>query len=195
MKILKRNKILENNYITYVDTHFDHPDRTSREGDVKKIDQDTFYKNLGIFLKNISFIYKKKVIITKHPNNRSFHNFYQSFEISKIPTNEAIFESEIVIFSVSSAILNAVILKKKIININSKLLGDYMGNIGQQYVKLLGLVSYNIDKNIALEPKILEINLNKSIKNYDEYINKKLIIDGENESFKKITETIHERFF
>ena len=194
-KILKKNKIPENNYITYIDTHFDHPDRTSREGEVKKDDQDTFYNNLEIFLKNISAIYKKKVIITKHPNNKSFHNFYQSFEISKIPTHEAIFESEIAIFSVSSAILNAVILKKKIIHINSKLLGDYMQNMGNQYVKLLGLVSHNIDTNIELEKESLEINLNKSIKNYDEYINKKLIIDGENKSLKKITETIYEKFF
>ena len=70
-----------------------------------------------------------------------------------------------------------------------------MENMSRQYVKSLGLVSYNIDKNIVLEKEILEINLNKSIKNYDEYINKKLIIDGENESLKKITETIHEKFF
>jgi hypothetical protein len=70
-----------------------------------------------------------------------------------------------------------------------------MQNMGNQYAKLLGLVSYNIDTNIELEKESLEINLNKSIKNYDEYINKKLIIDGENESLKKITETIYEKFF
>ena len=70
-----------------------------------------------------------------------------------------------------------------------------MQNMGMQYVKFLGLVSYNIDKDIVLEKESLEINLNKSIKNYDEYINKKLIIDGDNESLKKITETIHEKFF
>ena len=44
-------------------------------------------------------------------------------------------ESEIIIFSVSSAILNAVIYKKKIININSKHLGDYLNNFNNKYVK------------------------------------------------------------
>ena len=195
MNILKKNKISKNNYITYIDTHFNHPDRTSREGKIKQLDQDNFYNKLKIFLKNISSIYKKNIIITKHPNNNSSHNFYQSFEISKIPTNEIIVESEIAIFTVSSAILNGVILKKKIININSSLLGDYMQNIAKQYVKYLGLVSYNIDKDILLKKEILEINLNKSIKNYDEYIEKKLIIDGNNMSSKKITETIHKNFF
>ena len=195
MNILKKNKISKNNYITYIDTHFNHPDRTSREGKIKQLDQDNFYNKLKIFLKNISSIYKKNIIIAKHPNNNSSHNFYQSFEISKIPTNEIIVESEIAIFTVSSAILNGVILKKKIININSSLLGDYMQNIAKQYVKYLGLVSYNIDKDILLKKEILEINLNKSIKNYDEYIEKKLIIDGNNMSSKKITETIHKNFF
>ncbi len=195
MNILKKNKISKNNYITYIDTHFNHPDRTSREGKIKQLDQDNFYNKLKIFLKNISSIYKKNIIITKHPNNNSSHNFYQSFEISKIPTNEIIVESEIAIFTVSSAILNGVILKKKIININSSLLGDYMQNIAKQYVKYLGLVSYNIDKDILLKKETLEINLNKSIKNYDEYIEKKLIIDGNNMSSKKITGTIHKNFF
>ena len=195
MNILKKNKISKNNYITYIDTHFNHPDRTSREGKIKQLDQDNFYNKLKIFLKNISSIYKKNIIITKHPNNNSSHNFYQSFEISKIPTNEIIVESEIAIFTVSSAILNGVILKKKIININSSLLGDYMQNIAKQYVKYLGLVSYNIDKDNLLKKEILEINLNKSIKNYDEYIEKKLIIDGNNMSSKKITETIHKNIF
>ena len=192
--ILKK-KNLKASYITYVDTHFDHPDRTSREGKIKEISQNNFYSNLQSFLKNISSIYEKKIIITKHPNNKSTHDFYNSFEISRIPTNETIFESEIVIFSVSSAILYAVILKKKIININSELLGDYMQNISKQYVRSLGLISFNIDSDVVLNKEILEMNLCKSIKNYDDYINKKLMLDGNNESVKKITETIYKKFF
>jgi hypothetical protein len=193
-EILKKKKP-KANYITYVDTHFDHPDRTTREGNLKKVTQDNFYSNLQRFLKNISSVYERKIIITKHPNNKSKHNFYKSFEISRIPTNEAIFESEIVIFSVSSAILYAVILKKKIININSALLGDYMQNISKQYVKSLGLISFSIDNDVVLNKESLEMNLFKSIKNYDDYINKKLMLDGNNKSVKKITETIYKKFF
>ena len=194
IKNLKK-KNLKANYITYVDDIFDHPDRISREGKVNKVIQDNFYNNLQRFLINISSIYKKKIIIAKHPRNESTHNFYKSFKISKIPTNETIFKSEIVIFSVSSAILYGVILKKKIININSEYLGEYLQNMGKQYVRSLGLISFNIDREIVLNKEILEMNLCKSIKNYSEYINKKLMLDGDIEPVKKITETIYKKFF
>lgn len=102
----------ENKHIVYVDTHFDHPDRTNREGEVNQINQEIFYNILKIFLQKISKIYQKPIIIAKHPANKSNNKFYDFFETSKIPTNEAIFESELVVFAVSSAILNAVLLKK-----------------------------------------------------------------------------------
>ncbi len=185
----------QNNCILYVDTHFDHPDRTSREGPVNKNYQNIFYSNLNIFLNKISLLYKKKVIISKHPGNKSYHEFYSSFEISKISTSEAIFESDIVIFTLSSAILNAVILKKKIIQIKSTLLGEYMQNISGQYAKLLGLVTFDVDKNYMLSKEALDIQLKKSIENYTTYINNKLTLDGNNSSSAKIALTIRNKFF
>jgi hypothetical protein len=193
--ILKNNKIPKRKHLVYIDTHFDHEDRTSREGSVRQADQDIFYNNLSSFLKEISYIYKKPVIISKHPNNKSIHKFYKSFEISKVPTYEAIYDSEIAIFTVSSAILNAVILKKKIINISSKLLGDYFNNIGKQYVKSLGILTFNIDNNLYFKKKILDTELDQAIKNYNIYISTKLMIDKKNSPFKKITETINKKFF
>ena len=70
-----------------------------------------------------------------------------------------------------------------------------MQNISKQYVRSLGLISFNIDSDVVLNKEILEMNLCKSIKNYDDYINKKLMLDGNNESVKKITETIYKKFF
>ena len=104
-----KNKKQKRNHIIYIDTHFDHPDRLSREGKISANKQNTFYDNLEKFLKNISQIYKMPVKISKHPSNNSRHEFYKSFEISKINTDEEIFDSEIIIFTVSSAVLNAVI--------------------------------------------------------------------------------------
>ena len=195
INILKQNKNPETKNIIYVDTHFDHPDRTSREGKVNRINQETFYKNLKIFLEKISNIYQKPLIVAKHPSNRSVNKFYDSFEISKIPTNEAIYDSEIVVFTVSSAILNAVLLKKKIINITSMLLGEYLQNMNRQYVKSLGLVSFDIDKDIFLEKKSLNLKLENSIKNYNKYINNKLILDDDKSPSKKIPDFIYKKFF
>jgi hypothetical protein len=181
--------------IIYVDTHFDHPDRLSREGKIDTDKQNHFYERLSIFLKKISYIYNMPVKIAKHPGNQSNHNFYKSFKISKIDTDQEIYESDIIIYTLSSAVLNAVMLKKKIINIQSKLLGDYLGNINRQYAKSLGFVSFDIDKRYNLNKTKLELDLKKSKLNYNNYINFKLNPDGANLSCKKISEVLISKFF
>tara|TARA_Y100001970_G_scaffold220381_1_gene270643 strand:- start:4480 stop:5706 length:1227 start_codon:yes stop_codon:yes gene_type:complete len=195
MNFFLKNKAENKKHIIYVDTHFDHPDRLSREGKVDSNKQNIFYKNLGIFLKKISDIYNMPVKISKHPNNQSNHDFYKFFEISKIGTDQEIFDSDIVIYTLSSAVLNAVMLRKKIINVRSELLGDYLGNINRQYVESLGLVSFDIDKKYDLNKYELDLELNKSKLNYDNYINFKLMADGNNSSCKKISEVISSKFF
>ena len=75
------------------------------------------------------------------------------------------------------------------------MLGKYLQNIIEQYVKSLKLVSFSIDEDISLEKKVLDLKLNDSIKNYDEYINNKLLLDGNNSPSKKISDVIYERFF
>ena len=195
INLIFKNKKQKKDHIIYIDTHFDHPDKLSREGKISANKQNTFYENLEEFLKKISQIYKKPIKISKHPKNNSRHKFYKSFEISQINTDEEIFDSEIILYTVSSAVLNAVILKKKIINLKSKLLGDYLQNIGNQYVKSLGLVSYDIDKYQNIKKDELDKKLNDSIINYENYINFKLIADGNNLSCVKILETILFKFF
>jgi hypothetical protein len=181
--------------IIYVDTHFDHPDRLTREGKMDTNKQNQFYENLSIFLKKISHTYDMPVKIAKHPGNQSNHNFYKSFEITKNDTDQEIYESDIIIYTLSSAVLNAVMLKKKIINIQSKLLGDYLGNINRQYSESLGLVSFDIDKVCNLDKSKLDLDLEKSKLNYNNYINFKLNPDGANLSCKKISEILISKFF
>ena len=189
-KSVKREK-----KIIYVDTHFDHPDRLAREGKVDINEQNMFYENLSIFLKKISNIYEMPVEISKHPSNQSNHDFYKSFEISKNNTEQEIFKSDIIIYTLSSAILNAVMLRKKIINVRSRLLGDYLGNINRQYVESLGLVSFDIDNKYSIDKNELNFKLNRSLINYDNYIKFKLMADGNNPSCKKIVDVIISKFF
>lgn len=59
----------------------------------------------------------------------------------------------------------------------------------------MGLVSFDIDKDISLEKKLLDSELKKSVENYDQYINNKLILDGNSSPSKKISDIINERFF
>jgi hypothetical protein len=195
LKIFNKNKIKKKNQIVYIDTHINHFDREIREGKINNSEINFFYNNLKNFFKNISTVYKMPIIICKHPKNNLNHIFYKNFKISELSTDEEVANSEIVIFCLSSAILNAVLLKKKIININSKYLGDYMSNINRQYVEELGLVSINIDKKLKIIKKELDSSLENSIKNYDNYIKNKLNADGTQMASKKITEFIYKKYF
>jgi hypothetical protein len=195
LKIFNKSKIKKKNQIIYIDTHINHLDREIREGKINNSEIDFFYNNLKNFFKKISTLYKMPIIICKHPKNNLNHIFYKNFKISKLSTDEEIANSRIVIFCLSSAILNAILLKKKIININSKYLGEYMSNINRQYVEALGLVSINIDKKSKIIKKKLDSCLEASIKKYDNYIKNKLNADGTQMASKKITEFIYKKYF
>ena len=143
----------------------------------------------------ISKLYQMPVKICKHPKNESDHPFYKTFEISKNSTDKEIYKSKIVIFTLSSAILNAVLLKKSIINIRSSYLGNYMSNIGRQYVQQLGLVSFDIDTVNKLDKTQLDNKLKESIKNYSTYINKKLLADGNISQNQKIASILEQEFY
>ena len=193
---LNKNEIKEENKnIVYVDTHFDHLDRIYREGKLNKDKQNFFYDNLKVFLLEISELYQMPVKICKHPKNESNHPFYKTFEISKNSTDKEIYGSKIVIFTLSSAILNAVLLKKSIINLRSSYLGDYLSNIGRQYVQQLGLVSFDIDSVNRLDKNELDNKLKESIKNYSTYINKKLLADGNISPNQKIASILEQEFY
>lgn len=185
----------ENKSIIYIDTHFDHLDRIFREGKIDKNKQNFFYDNLKDFLLKISELYEMPVKICKHPKNKSNHSFYKTFEISKNSTDKEIYGSKIAIFTLSSAILNAVLLKKSIINLRSRHLGEYMSNIGRQYVQQLGLVSFDIDRDYKLNKTDLDNELKESIKNYSIYTNKKLLADGNISPNQKIASILEQEFY
>ena len=195
INLIKKETFEENKYIIYVDTHFDHLDRVYREGKLNENEQNLFYDNLKKFLLNFSKTYDLPVKVCKHPGNNSDHSFYKTFEIANKSTDKEIYNAKLVIFTVSSAILNAVLLKKKIINLHSKYLGDYLCNIGRQYVEQLGLVSFNIDNHIKLDRERINENLNHSVKNYSDYINKKLLADGTISPCQKITSILDKEYY
>ena len=82
------------------------------------------YKNHYIELikiQKIENMFKKKVKICLHPRDDLFEKkeIFKDFEIIQHKTRENILKSALVIFFESSAIIDAVILKKKIITIYS----------------------------------------------------------------------------
>ena len=93
-------------------------------------------------------------------------------------------QSFITLFHDSSAILDAIILKKNIIILKSNLLGDYFSGRIRQYERLLNLKSVDINDYQSLKKNNLDLKLNSSKKiNYTKnYLNSDGLIPG----YKKV---------
>ena len=207
-KIEKINSIFFDNYyenknllvktqkkILYIDTPLNHPDRIERGQFVSSKNIKKFYKNVRSFLIILSKLFNMKIEVCLHPQNLSIKKYFKNLTISKEPTINRIPYSEIVVFSLSSAILSAVIHKKKIINIKSKFLGDYLMKINENYSSSLKLFSHNIDKKFVMSKHECLKKMIDSLSSYDQFINDRLKCDGNNISKKKIIKKIKENFF
>ena len=170
-----------------VDSFFEHGDRSIRDGSIKKKIIIDYYSTLANFLKKLSKIYNKKVIICMHPKNNSklFLTYLKDFSIKKYKTQEMVKKSFIALFHESSSILDAVILKKKIIILKSNLLGDYFSNRIKQYERLLNLQPVDIGDYHSLKKNKLNLILNSS-KQSNYYIKNHLNADGLIPGYKKV---------
>ncbi len=181
--------------ILFIDVPFDHPDRILREGKANDGDSKIFYTKLKVFLENLSKAYKSKIIIGLHPSTKNKSHFFSSFFISKQKTIDLIKKCEIIVVTHSSLIPLAALYKKKIISINSSLLGDYHNNLIKKYSKNLGLPSFSIDKNVkSLNKKDLSKKFQNSLDQQKKFI-KMNIFSGKNEtSCGKIIKTIKKHY-
>ena len=181
-----KNYFIKEKYLVFVDSFFECEDRITREGFINQKIIIKYYSTLSIFLKKLSRIYKKKVIICIHPKNNSTLclKYLKDFSIKKYKTHEMIKQSFITLFHDSSAILDAIILKKNIIILKSNLLGDYFSGRIRQYERLLNLKSVDINDYQSLKKNNLDLKLNSSKKiNYTKnYLNSDGLIPG----YKKV---------
>ena len=99
-----------------LDDNFNDPQFTAWRGiiDEKKLEKHYYYlKKLVI---NLSNICKKKIVICIHPcdNLELKKKYFPDFEVIKYQTRENIYKAFMVLFFESSAIIDAILLKKRI---------------------------------------------------------------------------------
>ena len=182
------------NYILFIDCPIMSGDRLIRDKEILKINERKFYQNLIVFLKKLSIMFKKKIIISLHPKHKNKY-LTDNFSIAKKSTREMVGGASFVVFSTSGAIIDAIFQKKKIINFYSKLQGDYQLDMNHKYVKELNLYSLNLDEKININKKKLIKLTNNSIKSYKKFIKKRILVDGKKDPNKKIIRVIKDRFF
>ncbi|MDA7449953.1 hypothetical protein N8822_01200 [Candidatus Pelagibacter ubique] len=161
-------------YIVHLD-QYPYSRDTLLTGNLKKKDIDIHYKNLSNFLKHLSKLFKKKVIISIHPdyNQKWIKKKFVNYKVVKFQTKKLIENSFIVTFFDSSAILYALNLNKKILSIRSKLFYHGKKYNSDLYSDLINLKKIDIDKKKYLHlGKINFLNeLNEKKKNYKKYLN------------------------
>ena len=137
-------------------------------------------------------IFKKEIIICAHPSNnlKILKNFFPNFKVFKFQTLKFIQKSDFVLFHESSAALDAVILNKKVITLESNLLGEYYYKRILFY-KNMGICSLNLDKELEFDKKQILKKVLKSVKT-NNYIRNNLRADGNNPGYKKILKIIND---
>ena len=136
-----------NKYIVLLDTEISHPQSLIIRGEIDNSAVIEHYKKLNLLLDYFAKIYKKRIIISIHPasdiNKKKI--LFPRFKIEKYKTRNLIYNASLVLFFESSAILDAVILKKPIITLKSKYLDHNSSRGSDRYAKHIGILQLDID--------------------------------------------------
>ena len=197
-----KNKFIKNEkYIILLDEMFNNEQylRLGTYTDKKII--KIHYENLIKKLKIISKYYKKKVIICIHPsdNLKEKKNIFSDFIVKQYQTKKYIYQSKLILFFESSAIIDAIILKKKIMTILSNALDKNQTNHNMHYVNEIDIPFLNVDEDLTFDKDTInkyKYDKKKINKSYNSYINKYIAPDNSNiQGYVKISNIIKKNFF
>ena len=166
-----------------------------------RIDSETIiekhYYYLNKLINNFSNIYNKKVTVCLHPSdNLEFkRKYYPNLNVVQYQTKENICKAFLVLFFDSSAIVQAILLKKRILTLISNDMGENVINHSLEFIKKAGTLKINIEDTINFDKDKFLSKLDSAKENYPNYIKSYVAPDGDNVSYEKIIKILKERFF
>ena len=129
------------------------------------------------FLKNLSSSYKKRVIVCIHPGVKKKDvdklkksKLLNGFKIVQFNTRKYIYNAFIVTTFDTSAIVDAAILKKRIIGLWSRYMDENQIEHSKTYPNIIGYLRVNFENYSFNKKKLLRI-LNSRIIKYNNFIN------------------------
>jgi len=191
---------IRNDYITVLDEQLNDPQWAKFRSPFKRKDIKLHYKKFNLYLKKLSKILKKKIVICIHPNDNleEKKRLFKNFNVQKYKTREYIYKSYLVVFFESSAIIDAVLLNKNITTIQSKIMDKNQISAGLHYVKELNapistidnIENLNLTKKFLMKNRIIK-NLKEIKKDYKDYVKTYICSDTNNIlGIEKIKNTI-----
>ena len=194
----KENNFLSSqNKIVLLDIFLDHPEAYEIIKKISDEDKEKHYRNLNKFLNLMSNYYKKEVTICLHPkdNLESKKKIFHNFKVTQYDTVKNIYEAFIVLFFDTSAIVDAILLKKRIMFINSKYIPETWLELGRSFAKKSNILSFDIEENIQDTIPFLDERLKKQTPEYQDYIKNFIQIDGDKGGLDTIISTLKKKFF
>ena len=92
-------------------------------------------------------------------------------------------------------IVDAIFYKKRIICLDSILMGKHHNDTNNTYPRAAGVLLQNFDKDLVIDKKKFIKNLNRRIKGYDKYIKGKIVVDGNNIGVEKISSLLQKKYY
>ncbi len=193
----EKNFLINQTKIVLLDIFLDHPEGNEIIKKISDEDKKKHYKNLNEFLNLMSNYFKKEVTICLHPkDNLEFKKkIFSNFKVTQYDTVKNIYQAFIVLFFDTSAIVDAILLKKRIMLINSKYIPDTWSELGRSYAKKSNILSFDIEKNIQEMIPYLDERLEKQTLEYQDYIKNFIQIDGDRSGLDVIVNTLKKKFF
>ena len=196
--IFKKDKIkTSEDKIVLIDYNLNHPEVVAYQGNLDQINIEKHYYYLNKLTNNLSNMYNKKAVVCLHPtdNLELKKKYFPNLEVVQYQTTENTYKAFLVLFIESSAIVDAILLKKKILNLISNFSGKNAINYTLEWAKRVGFLRINIEDELKINNNKLLSKLDDAKKNYSNYIKSFIAPDGNNIGCEKIIKTLKERFF
>ena len=188
---------INENQIVLLDEMLNTPEWSRFRSQINADQVNEHYFKLKKLLRCLSNMYNKKIVICLHPKDNldEKKKLFEGFRVVQHKTRENIFKSFIVLFFETSAIIDAFLLRKKMITISSKVMDQNQIDGGMHYHDQAGVININIDQNLNLKKDDFLKQLDEAIKKYDSYINEYITPDGQQLGYKKVIKILKDKYF
>lgn len=194
--IENKNDITED-YIVHLDAGLNNRHELELRGRWPKEKVDEHYYYLVKFLKKLSKEFNKEVIVTIHPGYDINEHlpYLRDFKVLKYKTTEYIYKSFIVTAFNSSAVTDAILLKKKLLGLDSEFMSKNERDQNKIIPSRVGYSLLDIKKDCDFIKEDLLLEMNQNISNYQNYISKYHCFQANKCGSQEIVDIVKSRFF
>ena len=176
--LIEKKHSIKEEYITHLDAEMNGRHEIETRGYLPKNIVEQHYFHLRKFLKKLSKDFKKPVVVCLHPtiNSKEFKKFKKSgllrgFKIVQYKTKEYIYKSFIVTTFDTSAIVDAALLRKRIIGLWSNYMDINQIKHSKTYPSKIGFLRINF-RDFKYDKRQLFYLLNNNIRKYNSFLKK-----------------------